>query len=183
MLNFMKIFKPTAHDGGNADKKAANAPYLLVRAGEWAYEFYYLEGSAAGTWLRISTPTGLFGVTLGGNTHAYGYLLAAAQQGLTEQLRGYAAVLCVAAMSMTQDQRLTDDLTAAIDSWTQRKAKEADETAAAVTEAGDNADAALIDEAIELAETPRKERRKARKASRKAMAEELERDNGAADGK
>lgn len=123
-------------------------PYFEATAGEWKFTFYFNEKKMEGCYLDVSTDSGMMGLRIGGASHAYGYLLAAAQQGLTEQLSGYMTLLYVPAMTMTTDQGLSDDVTRAINKWHKRMEKKAAKEAAKTTEAQIQADEALLGDVL-----------------------------------
>ncbi len=151
-------------------------PYLTKEAGQFKFDFYYAEGNLRGTYLQISAPSGIFAMRIAGNTHAYGYLLAAAQQDRTDQLQGYAVTLFIPAMELTQDAELVNDIQEGIVKWQKRKEKEAAELAKKVTPEQDMADEALMREAIERGGMTRQQRRKAERESRKQMRKVLNED-------
>lgn len=148
-------------------------PYLTKEVGQFRFEFFYSEGNLEGTYLQISTPSGIFAMRIAGNCHAYGYLLAAAKQDRIDQLQGYAVTLFIPAMELTQDQGLCNDIQKAIMKWQKRKEKEAAKLAAKVTPEQEMADEALMREAIERGGMTRRQRRKAERESRKQMREVL----------
>lgn len=108
----MNIFKPK--------------PLQSVECGGFLVEFYYKEGNLNGTYMDISTASGVWSMRIMGNTFTYGYLLEAAHQGLTEQIHGYAATLYILSQQMTQDQGLVDDITKSINKWQRRMDKKAE---------------------------------------------------------
>lgn len=112
---------------------------------------------------------------IGGNTHAYGYLLAAAKQDLDSQLAGYITTLFIPAMAMTQDQELTSGVQKAIVEWQKRKEAEGAEMAKAVTpEAEQGAQAFMEDIASEqgMSKKELKAKREADKAEMRAILNE-----------
>lgn len=123
-------------------------PYLVKEVGEWKFTFHYKEGSIERTFLSITSTSGIMNMRLGGNTHAFGYLLAAAKQDRLDQLQGYAVTLYVPAMAMTQDTGLTADVQKAINKWMKRKEAEAKSAAKAVTPEQDMASAAYMEDIV-----------------------------------
>lgn len=119
---------------------------LEKRVGEWVFSFFYKEGNLRQTYLAIGCDSGIFSCRIGGNTHAYGYLLAAARQGRDEQLHGYATTLYIPAMAMTGDQELTDGIQAAVRGWVGRKDAQGAAAAASASETELTADQALMEE-------------------------------------
>ncbi len=151
-------------------------PYIHVQAGQFKFDFYYKEGKPDKCYLDITIPSKIFSCRIGGNTHAYGYLLAAAQQDKTEQLQGYAITLFIPAMELTQDKGLCGDLQKGIMKWQQRKEKAAETAAKSVSAHQEMADDALMRGSIERGRMNRRERRKAERASRKEMKQMLQED-------
>ena len=105
-------------------KMKQRKPYLVKEVGEWKFTFHYKEGSIEKTFLSITSASGIMNIHLGGNTHAFGYLLAAAKQERIDQLQGYIVSLFIPAMAMTQDQELTSRVQKAIVEWQKRKEAE-----------------------------------------------------------
>lgn len=154
-------------------------PYLVKVVGEWKFTFHYKEGSIGKTFLSITSTSGIYSMHIGGNTHAFGYLLAAAKQGLDNQLAGYAATLYIPAMGITQDQGLCNDVQKAISKWMKRKEAEAKSAAKAVTPEQDMASAALMEDIASESGMSKKELKAKREADRQMMKEVLtEKDNG-----
>lgn len=156
-------------------------PYLVKEVGEWKFTFHYKEGSIDKTFLSITSTSGIFNCRIGGNTHAFGYLLAAAQQGLDAQLQGYAITLYIPAMAMTQDAGLTADVQKAINKWMKRKEAEAKSAAKAVTDSEEMASQAFMEDVAGYADATPKERKKMReewKDEARAALNEKEGENG-----
>lgn len=154
-------------------------PYLVKEVGEWKFTFHYKEGSIERTFLSITSTSGIYSIHIGGNTHAYGYLLAAAKQGLDNQLAGYITTLFIPAMAMTQDQELTSGVQKAIVEWQKRKEAEGAEKAKAVTPEQDMASAALMEDIASESGMSKKELKAKREVNRELMKEVLtEKDNG-----
>ena len=150
-------------------------PYLVKEVGEWKFTFHYKEGSIERTFLSITSTSGIYSMHIGGNTHAYGYLLAAAKQDLDSQLAGYITTLFIPAMAMTQDQELTSGVQKAIVEWQKRKEAEGAEMAKAVTpEAEQGAQAFMEDIASEqgMSKKELKAKREADKAEMRAILNE-----------
>lgn len=137
-------------------------PYLVKEVGEWKFTFHYKEGSIERTFLSITSTSGIFNCRIGGNTHAYGYLLAAAKQERIDQLHGYIVSLFIPAMAMTQDQELTSGVQKAIMEWQKRKEAEGAEKAKAVTDTEEQASQAFMEDLAQFADATPKERKKIR---------------------
>lgn len=156
-------------------------PYKSVDAGQFHFNFYYKEGSVKDTYLEVTCDSGIFAIKIGGNTHAYGYLLAAAEQNRIDQLQGYAVTLYIPAMSLTQDQGLCNDCQKAIMKWQKRKMREGAENAKKVTDAEEMASQAFMESVVERSQMNKKEAKAASESDRKMMREvlnEKEEENG-----
>ena len=153
-------------------------PYLVKEVGEWKFTFHYKEGSIEKTFLSITSTSGIMNIHLGGNTHAFGYLLAAAKQGLDNQLAGYATTLYIPAMGITQDQGLCNDVQKAISKWLKRKEAEGAEKAKTVTPEPDMASAALMEDIASEQDMSKKELKAKREADREMMKEVLNEKEG-----
>lgn len=154
--------------------KFKNRPIKTVEINEWSFKFYLNENSVERSYLDISSTSKLFGMRIGGNSHAFGYLLAAAEQGLDEQLHGYVTMLCVPALAITADQELCDGLTREITEYLKRLDKQAQGVAENISDEEDQANQALMTDVAEYADAKPKERKKKRKAHKKAVKEEVE---------
>lgn len=137
-------------------------PYLVKEVGEWKFTFHYKEGSIEKTFLSITSASGIFNCRVGGNTHAYGYLLSAAKQERIDQLQGYIVSLFIPAMAMTQDQGLTSGVQKAIVEWQKRKEAEGAEMAKAVTDSQEQGAQAFMEDVAAYADAAPKERKKMR---------------------
>lgn len=156
-------------------------PYLVKEVGEWKFTFHYKERSIERTFLSITSASGIFNCRVGGNTHAYGYLLTAARQNRLDQLQGYIISLFIPAMAMTQDQELTSGVQKAIVEWQKRKEAEGAEKAKAVTEAEEMASQAFMEDIASEQGMSKKELKAKREADRelmKAALNEKEGENG-----
>ena len=154
-------------------------PYLVQEVGEWKFSFHYKEGSIERTFLSITSTSGIYSMHIGGNTHAYGYLLAAAKQDRLDQLQSYAVTLYVPAMAMTQDAGLTADVQKAINKWMKRKDAEAKSEAKNISDAQESANQAFMEDVVERSQMSRKEAKAASEADKKFMKETLtETENG-----
>lgn len=153
-------------------------PYLVKEVGEWKFTFHYKEGSIERTFLSITSTSGIYSMHIGGNTHAYGYLLAAAKQGLDNQLAGYITTLFIPAMAMTQDQELTSGVQKAINKWMKRKDIEAKNAAKAVTETEEMASQAFMEDITSEIGMSKKELKAKREADKELMREILNEKEG-----
>ncbi len=153
-------------------------PYLVKEVGEWKFTFHYKEGSIDKTFLSITSTSGIFNCRIGGNTHAYGYLLAAAKQERIDQLQGYIISLFIPAMAMTQDQELTSGVQKAIVEWQKRREAEGAEKAKAVTDSEEMASAAFMESVVERSQMSKKEAKEASEADKELMREILNEKEG-----
>lgn len=153
-------------------------PYLVKEVGEWKFTFHYKEGSIERTFLSITSTSGIYSMHIGGNTHAFGYLLAAAKQGLDNQLAGYATTLYIPAMGITKDQGLCNEVQKAISKWMKRKESEAKSAAKAVTDSEETASQAFMESVVERSQMNKKEEKAASEADKEIMREILNEKEG-----
>lgn len=153
-------------------------PYLVKEVGEWKFTFHYKEGSIGKTFLSITSTSGLFNCRIGGNCHAYGYLLAAAKQERIDQLQGYIVSLFIPAMAMTQDQELTSGVQKAIVEWQKRKEAEGAEKAKAVTDSEEMASQVFVEDIVSEQGMSKKELKAKREADRQMMEAALNEEEG-----
>lgn len=146
-------------------------PYLVKEVGEWKFTFHYKEGSIDKTFLSITSTSGLMNMRIGGNCHAFGYLLAAAKQNLDHQLQGYIATLFIPAMAMTQDQELVAGVQDAIRKWQNRKDEEAKAAAEAITDTEEEANQAFMEDVVAETDMSKKELKAKREADKEVMRE------------
>lgn len=159
MSNKIKLFK--------------NKAYKTVNVGEWLYEWFIDEKKPERSYMRVKAQSGIFEMKIAANTHVFGYLLAAAEQGLTEQLHGYIVSLYIPAMAMTQEQGITNDIQHAIAKWMKRREAEAKTAAEGVTEAEEVASQALMEDIVSEQSLSKKELAEKRKADREIMKDIL----------
>lgn len=152
-------------------------PIKHIEVGPYEFDFYFKSDNAKSTYMEIKCGE-VAKFRIDGRTHAYGYLLAAAEQGRIEQLHGYVTILQVLSVQLTKDQQLVNDVVAVINAFIQRKDAEAGEKAAAVTETQEEADQALMEDIIAEADMSESER----EASREAFKEEIKKAIGQDDG-
>lgn len=159
-------------------------PYKTVECKPYRFDFYVDEksiskGSVDGTYLRIQAigDGGTWELIISGNTHPFGYLLAAANQGMTEQLRNYARLIWSMSMLDTTDQGFDDDAWRVVLKWQKRKMRQGARTAEAISPWEDQANDAIMREAIERGKPmSRQQRRKMERESRKEMRDILRED-------
>lgn len=153
--------------------KHRKKPYKTAEVGEWLFEWHYNEKNIKGCYLSIKAKSGNFSLTINGSYHAYGYLLAALEQGKTEQLHGFIAMLYVTATTLTVDQGFVDDMNKAIGKFLKRLDKKASSAAKDVTEVQDQADAALMEDIVSELDMSEDELKTKREADRQIMKEVL----------
>lgn len=146
--------------------------YMEKRVGEFIFKWFFNEKKPKECYLRIETTSGIWGMTVAGGTHAYGYLLAAAKQDLDTQLSGYAMYNYIVAMNLTQNQGFTDDLTRSINKMFKRWEKGAETAAKNVTEVEEQASQALMEDIASEVGMSKKEL-KAKREEDKAILREL----------
>lgn len=120
-------------------------PYKTVEVGGFVFNFYFKENNVKKTYLDILTVSDIWSMRIAGGTYTYGYLLAAVEQGMTEQLHGFAAVQYITAMQTTQDQGLVNDITKAIKKWERRMKVKAEEAAKNVTDTDEQVSQAVME--------------------------------------
>lgn len=147
--------------------------YFEKRVGEFIFKWFFNEKNPKECYLRIETTSGIWGMTVAGGTHAYGYLLAAAKQDLDNQLSGYAMYNYIVTTSITQNQGFLDGLTKEINKMFKRLDKEAESAAKTVTDEQEQADQAFMSEVAAYADASPKERKKMREADKEVMREVL----------
>lgn len=123
-------------------------PLKTVECGGFIINFYYKEGDLKRTYMEIKTVSDFWSMRISGNTHAYGYLLAAVQQEMTEQIHGYAAMLYVTSQQLTQDKGFSDDITKSITKWQRRMDKKAETAAKNVTKTEEQISQSLMEDIV-----------------------------------
>ncbi len=147
--------------------------YFEKRVGEFIFKWFFNEKKPKECYLRIETTSGIWGMTVAGGTHPYGFLLAAARQDLDNQLSGYAMYNYIVATSITQNQGFIDGLTKEINKMFRRLDKEAETAAKAVTEEQEQADQALMEDIASEQGLSKKELKAKREADGEVMREVL----------
>lgn len=160
--------------GNNIFKRKKAIPVQHVEVGGFIVNFFFKENSVVDSYMEIRTISDNWRMRLDARHTMYGYLLTAAQQGLTQQIHGYCVQLYIMATAL--DQGLINDIHKAIAKYMKRKDKEADSEAKKVTDAQIMADEALMNEAIERGKTQgdKKAERKAAKESQEEIKKEIE---------
>lgn len=153
-------------------------PIKTVNVGGFQVDFFFNQGSIAGSFMEIRTESKNFAMKIDARNEVYGYLLAAAQQGRDEQIHGYCAMMYVIATGMTHDQGFVDDLQASMSAFMNRQQAKTKEEAEKVTSEQIVGDEALMQEAIERGELrgDKKAEKRASEESKKIIKEVLEED-------
>lgn len=156
--------------------KRKQRPLHAIEVGGFLVRFFFKEDSIVDSYMEIRTVSDNWRMRLDARHTMYGYLLTAAQQGLTEQIHGYCVQLYILATAL--DQGLINDVQKSIAKFIKRKDKEAATEAKKVTEAQIAGDEALMQEAIERGEVRgnKKSERKAAKESQEQIKKVLEED-------
>lgn len=144
-------------------------PYKSVEVGEWLFEWFYNEKNIRGCYLKISTKSAMFELNIGGSSHTYGYLLAAAEQGKLEQLHGFIAMLYVASNVLTKDQGFANGITKEINKWMKRQERKATSEAKAVKDHEEAASAAFMEDIVSEQGMSKKELKAKREADKAEM--------------
>lgn len=154
-------------------------PFRSAEVSPYRFVFYYDEtnvrkGILKGTYLEISTVRDdeQWSFIMPGDSHAYGYLLAALYQGKTEQLANYARLLWSVSMLDTTDQGFDNDAWKVVLKWQKRMFKRAESKAKAVTETEETASQAFMESAIKRSKMSRDEVKKEREELKKVLKEE-----------
>ena len=152
-----------------------NKPYLVKQAGAFTFSFYYKEGKLKRCFLRITHEAELFSLRIAGNTDTYGYLITAAMQDRIDQLQGYATLLYVPALAMTQDQKLTDNLVDCVNGYMERRQQKGAEEAAKITDEQEQSAQVFMEDVAEYADAKSdNERNEIRKKWHEEVKNELE---------
>lgn len=134
-------------------------PIIELGVGDFEFKYFYRENDLRRTRLEISCPSGTFSVTVGGNTHTYGYLLEAARQQNTDALHGYAVMVYFTAMSLTQSDAFCGDVRHSVEKHMRRLDREAQRASGTVGEYENLAAEALMSRIVEdLSTNPAKAR-------------------------
>lgn len=162
--------------GNNIFKRKKQTPIQHIEVGGYIVNFYFKESSIVDSYMEIRTVSDNWRMRLDARHTMYGYLLTAAQQGLTEQIHGYCVQLYILATAL--DQGLINDVQKSIAKFIKRKDKEAATEAKKVTEAQIAGDEALMKEAIERGalKGDKKAERKVAKESQEHIKKVLEED-------
>ena len=144
-------------------------PIIVKEIDSFKFSFYYKEGDVKGTYLTIKSQSGIFDVKIGGNTHVYGYLLAAAQKDLDPQLIGYAVMLTMIAMTAHRSQAFVYDLMDAIYKQIDRYEEQSKEKAESITEEEDKEAADIMRGAAEYSGKSKKEVKRLRKRDKRKL--------------
>lgn len=164
--------------GNNMFKRKKSTPIEHIEVGGFVCNFYFKEDSIVDSYMEIRSELGSWSIKIDARYELYGYLLAAAKQGMKEQIHGYCATIYMVSTQMTQDQGFVNDIQKSISKYIKRIEKKAETEAKKVTETQIIADEVLMQEAIERGKTKgnKKAEKKASKASKQEMKKILEED-------
>lgn len=127
-------------------------PYVSKSVGAFSFNFYYKKGKPERCFLRITGEGDLFSLKIAGNTDTYGYLLTAALQDRDDQLSGYAVLVSVPILALTQNRQLVEDVGKAVGSYMGRRMGDGANEAAKVTEAQEQGVQAVMEDVAEFAD-------------------------------
>lgn len=144
-------------------------PYRVADVGEWRYEWFYNLKKGRGNYLILRSKSGTFEMKTEGVNELYGYLLAAATQGKTEQLEGYAMLIYTTSHLLVRDQGFVDGLNKEILKWMKRQEKEAAKAAKAVTKTEEISTQAFMEDVAAFANATPKEQKRIREKNKAAM--------------
>lgn len=159
--------------------KKKQKPIKTVNVGAFQVDFFFQQDSIAGSYMEIRTESRNFAMKIDARNEIYGYLLAAAQQGLNEQIHGYCVTMYVIATGMSKDQEFVNEVQRVVVGFMDRQQAKAKEEAEKVTPEQIAGDEVLMQEAIERGELrgDKKAEKKAREESQKLIKEVLEEGN------
>lgn len=148
-------------------------PIKAIGVGEWDFEWYWDERHLDRSYLEVKSTNGQFCVRIAANAHVFGYLLAAAEQGIAEQLHGWITMVYAASVLTTQDQGFTDDIQRAITKWQKRMMKKGEKEAEYVTETQIQSDEAFMGDVIAESAMSKEELAKKRAEDREILSDIL----------
>ena len=151
---------------------------IVKEIDSFKFSFYCKEGDVKGTYLTIKSQSSIFDVKIGGNTHAFGYLLAAAQKDLDSQLLGYTVMLTMIAMTAHRSQEFVDELMDAIYKHIDRYEKQSKEKAERITEEEDKEAANIMRGAAEYSGKSKKEVKRLRKRDKRSLRDLIDETKG-----
>lgn len=120
---------------------------MECKAGVYSFRFVGQAG-APGSYMEIRGGEG-WSMRVPAGVYSYGYLRAAAEQGLTEQLSGFASMVFGVSMLLCGDALFAANISGALAEWYGRRTADAVEAAAAVSEEMEAGDDALMHEIAE----------------------------------
>lgn len=141
-----RIFKP---------KRTGLAHHINIGGGALYADFYVDEKNPKESCLHIYSPNNKFGHRVQGFT--FGYLLTAVRQGNEAEVEAYCAMIWKMSQEIYQDIDFCKDIVNAIMACDERLLNKGAERAAAVTEAQNEADEALMTEVAREADRVRPE--------------------------
>lgn len=155
-------------------------PYKRIEVGGGVLlaDFYVDERNAdvEHNYLHIHTPNHVFEQRVVG--YPYGYLLTAVNQGKEEEVHNYCVLLWRVSQEIYQDAGLAADIIKAFGKYDKRLMKRAERSAREVSEAQDDADAALMNDIIAEQGLSKRGLAKKRKADRELLRAVLTENEG-----
>lgn len=142
-----------------------------VGGGAFRFDFYVDEKDPKGNYLHITTPSGAFEQTV--RNYAFGYLLAASQQGKMSELEAYGLMLYRVSDEVYQDLGFCQDIIKAINKRDKRLMKQGAKNAAKVTDTEETASQAFMESVVERSQMSKKEAKAASEADKAALREVL----------
>lgn len=145
-------------------------PYKSVefKDGLIKVDFYFKPNSARHTYMLVSTKGNVLNFKIDGRMYAYGYLLAALEQGKTRQIEGYVMTVWQVMTGIVQEQGFCDDVQRAINKRIKRLIKQAESLAKEHNEDKEALDASVMEAIIDASQDKR-----SKKARVKEMRELL----------
>lgn len=145
-------------------------PYKSVefKDGLIKVDFYFKPNSARHTYMLVSTNDDVLNFKIDGRMYAYGYLLAALEQGKTQQIEGYVMTVWQVMTGIVQEQGFCDDVQRAINKRIKRLIKQAESLAREHNEYKEALDTSVMEAIIDASQDKR-----SKKARVKEMRELL----------
>lgn len=152
-------------------KSIKRKPMRHYEVGGYTFDFYFKANDARKSYLEISTESGIFKARLDARTHTFGYLFAAADKGMMEQLHGYAVLLSNTSEYLCKSQEFVDVVTKFLTQSVADGLADADTKAAAITEQAEMASQAFMEDVVKAAEMTKEERALDRVETREIVEE------------
>lgn len=134
-------------------------PTLSFKYGEFTFKFYINKSDMSKARLNIGTTSDVWTMSISGKTDAFGYLYAAALQGMHEQCAGYAMYSYITSTSLTNDPTFMTDVANAVNEKLNRLEALSKELASAVTEQEELAAQAFMSDMAEYSDADEETRK------------------------